>query len=129
MTYEDIAAKMVRLSTAIRWLRLGLRHPCVNPFIAARGVPSTVKKQVHIQVRGGTRLQRGLRERYGKQGSTVALCSAPRRRYPRGESYQDIVSRLEPVLVELMRQKDPILIVSHQATLRVLVSYLRDMGA
>ena len=50
-------------------------------------------------------------------------------RYPRGESYQDIVSRLEPVLVELMRQKDPILIVSHQATLRVLVSYLRDMGA
>lgn len=49
-------------------------------------------------------------------------------RYPRGESYQDIVSRLEPVLVELMRQKDPVLIVSHQATLRVVVSYLRDMG-
>jgi broad specificity phosphatase PhoE len=38
-------------------------------------------------------------------------------RYPRGESYQDMVTRLEPVLIELMRQKQPMLIVSHQATL------------
>jgi len=48
-------------------------------------------------------------------------------RYPRGESYQDIVTRLEPVLIELMRQKDPIVIVSHQATLRVLYAYLTDL--
>jgi broad specificity phosphatase PhoE len=47
-------------------------------------------------------------------------------RYPRGESYQDIVHRLEPVIVELMRHKDPVLIVSHQATLRVLYSYLTN---
>lgn len=47
-------------------------------------------------------------------------------RYPRGESYQDMVTRLEPVLIELMRQKDPIIIVSHQATLRVLYAYLTD---
>jgi broad specificity phosphatase PhoE len=30
-------------------------------------------------------------------------------RYPRGESYQDIVHRLEPVIIELMRQKTPVL--------------------
>jgi broad specificity phosphatase PhoE len=52
----------------------------------------------------------------------LLLCAAGKQkfsyRYPRGESYQDIVSRLEPVLIELLRQKDPILIVSHQATLR-----------
>lgn len=47
-------------------------------------------------------------------------------RYPRGESYQDIVHRLEPVIIELMRQKTPVLIVSHQATLRVLYAYLTD---
>ncbi len=47
-------------------------------------------------------------------------------RYPRGESYQDIVHRLEPVIIELMRQKDPVLVVSHQATLRVLYAYLTD---
>jgi len=48
-------------------------------------------------------------------------------RYPRGESYSDIVHRLEPVIMELMRQKGPILIVSHQATLRVLYAYLTDL--
>jgi broad specificity phosphatase PhoE len=47
-------------------------------------------------------------------------------RYPRGESYQDMVQRLEPVLIELMRQRTPVLIVSHQATLRVLYAYLTD---
>jgi broad specificity phosphatase PhoE len=47
-------------------------------------------------------------------------------RYPRGESYEDIVHRLEPVIIELMRATTPVLIVSHQATLRVLYSYLTD---
>jgi broad specificity phosphatase PhoE len=47
-------------------------------------------------------------------------------RYPRGESYQDIVHRLEPVSIELMRQRTPVLIISHQATLRVLYAYLTD---
>ena len=47
-------------------------------------------------------------------------------RYPRGESYQDIVHRLEPVIVELMRTKEPILIVSHQATLRCLYRCARE---
>jgi len=48
-------------------------------------------------------------------------------RYPRGESYQDIVLRLEPLFAELMRQRTPVLIVSHQATLRVLYAYLTDL--
>jgi broad specificity phosphatase PhoE len=30
-------------------------------------------------------------------------------RYPRGESYADIVHRLEPVIMELMRQRNPVL--------------------
>jgi broad specificity phosphatase PhoE len=49
-----------------------------------------------------------------------------RYRYPRGESYEDIAHRLEPVIIELMRTKGPVLIVSHQATLRVLYAYLTD---
>ena len=47
-------------------------------------------------------------------------------RYPRGESYSDIVLRLEPLMVELVRQRSPVLIISHQATLRVLYAYLTD---
>lgn len=49
-------------------------------------------------------------------------------RYPQGESYQDIVHRLEPVIIELMRQKGPVLVISHQATLRVLYAYLADIA-
>jgi broad specificity phosphatase PhoE len=49
-----------------------------------------------------------------------------RYRYPRGESYEDIAHRLEPVVIELLRCKSPVLIVSHQATLRVLYAYLTD---
>lgn len=47
-------------------------------------------------------------------------------RYPRGESYQDVIHRLEPVITELMRIDQPVLIVAHQAILRVLYAYLTN---
>lgn len=46
-------------------------------------------------------------------------------RYPRGESYQDLVARLEPVIMELERQTN-VLVVSHQAVLRCLLAYFLD---
>ena len=45
-------------------------------------------------------------------------------RYPHGESYLDIMTRLEPLVLELHSYQEPLLIVSHQATLRVLRAYL-----
>jgi len=45
-------------------------------------------------------------------------------RYPRGESYFDLIARLDPLIHELESYKEPILIVSHQATLRIIFSYL-----
>jgi broad specificity phosphatase PhoE/predicted kinase len=47
-----------------------------------------------------------------------------RYRYPRGESYADVVQRLEPVIVELERQRAPVLVVAHQAVVRALYGYL-----
>jgi broad specificity phosphatase PhoE/predicted kinase len=47
-----------------------------------------------------------------------------RYRYPRGESYADVIQRLEPVIVELEGLRRPILIVAHQAVLRALYGYL-----
>ena len=38
-------------------------------------------------------------------------------RYPRGESYEDLVARLEPVIMELERQ-DSVVLVAHQAVIR-----------
>lgn len=46
-------------------------------------------------------------------------------RYPRGESYEDLVARLEPVIMELERQHN-VLLVGHQAVLRCLLAYYMD---
>jgi broad specificity phosphatase PhoE len=47
-----------------------------------------------------------------------------RYRYPRGESYQDVIARLDPVILELERQQRPVVIVAHNAVVRALYSYL-----
>ncbi len=64
-------------------------------------------------------------------------------RYPRGESYEDVIQRLEPVMFELERARNPIMvffplscflyfinhfcqIVGHLAPLRCLYAYLRS---
>ncbi|XP_066930948.1 6-phosphofructo-2-kinase/fructose-2,6-bisphosphatase-like isoform X2 [Clytia hemisphaerica] len=49
-------------------------------------------------------------------------------RYPRGESYEDLVTRLEPVIMELERQHN-VLVVCHQAVMRCLLSYFLDTPA
>nr|XP_055040289.1 6-phosphofructo-2-kinase/fructose-2,6-bisphosphatase 2 isoform X1 [Misgurnus anguillicaudatus]XP_055040290.1 6-phosphofructo-2-kinase/fructose-2,6-bisphosphatase 2 isoform X1 [Misgurnus anguillicaudatus]XP_055040291.1 6-phosphofructo-2-kinase/fructose-2,6-bisphosphatase 2 isoform X1 [Misgurnus anguillicaudatus] len=46
-------------------------------------------------------------------------------RYPGGESYQDLVQRLEPVIMELERQGD-VLVICHQAVMRCLLAYFLD---
>lgn len=45
-------------------------------------------------------------------------------RYPQGESYQDVIARLDPLVLELERRRNPIVIVAHQAVLRALYCYL-----
>ncbi|KAH0830401.1 bifunctional 6-phosphofructo-2-kinase/fructose-2,6-bisphosphate 2-phosphatase [Lanmaoa asiatica] len=47
-------------------------------------------------------------------------------RYRGGESYRDVVVRLEPVIMELERQGN-ILIFGHQAILRCLYAYFHDL--
>jgi broad specificity phosphatase PhoE/predicted kinase len=47
-------------------------------------------------------------------------------RYPRGESYADLIQRLEPIIIETERCETPILIIGHQAVLRALYAYLTD---
>ncbi|KAL5202668.1 hypothetical protein ABZP36_013620 [Zizania latifolia] len=49
-----------------------------------------------------------------------------RYRYPRGESYLDVIQRLEPVIIELERQQAPVVVISHQAVLRALYAYFAD---
>jgi broad specificity phosphatase PhoE len=50
-----------------------------------------------------------------------------RYRYPRGESYLDVIQRLDRVIIELERQRVPVLVIAHQAVLRALYSYFADV--
>ena len=56
--------------------------------------------------------------------SSVTSCH----RYPSGESYLDVIQRLEPVVIEVERQKDSVCIVGHQAILRVIVGEKGKLG-
>lgn len=51
-------------------------------------------------------------------------------RYPGlgGESYLDVISRLRPIIIELERLKDHVLIVSHRVIIRVLLCYFMNLN-
>lgn len=47
---------------------------------------------------------------------------------PPPKSYEDLVQRLEPVIMELERQEN-VLVVCHQAVMRCLLAYFLDKSA
>ncbi|KAK2594013.1 6-phosphofructo-2-kinase [Conoideocrella luteorostrata] len=44
-----------------------------------------------------------------------------------GEAYADVIKRLRPMIVELERFKQHLLVISHRAIIRVLLSYFLDL--
>ncbi|CAF1354906.1 unnamed protein product [Rotaria sp. Silwood1] len=46
-------------------------------------------------------------------------------RYPGGESYHDLLARLEPVIMELERAAN-VLVITHQAVIRCILAYFLD---
>ena len=60
----------------------------------------------------------------------LPACTWPPARLPYfpPQSYQDLVQRLEPVIMELERQGN-VLVISHQAVMRCLLAYFLDKGA
>lgn len=47
-------------------------------------------------------------------------------RYPRGESYRDLINRIEPMIHEIERRDGPVIVVGHQATLRCIYGYFNN---
>ncbi|KAF8504190.1 bifunctional 6-phosphofructo-2-kinase/fructose-2,6-bisphosphate 2-phosphatase [Hysterangium stoloniferum] len=50
-------------------------------------------------------------------------------RAPRAESYHDLSVRLEPILIELEREQEDLLIISHASVIRCLLAYLIGLPA
>eukprot|EP01041_Mallomonas_annulata_P001059 gene1059-2075_t len=48
-------------------------------------------------------------------------------RYPRGESYLDVIARLEPMIIELERHREPVLIIAHQGILRIIYAFYKGL--
>jgi len=48
-------------------------------------------------------------------------------RYPRGESYMDVIQRIEPVIFEIERIREPVIVVGHQGMLRCLYGYFAEV--
>ena len=46
-----------------------------------------------------------------------------RYRYPRGESYMDMILRIEQIIFELEREDGPVIVIAHQGILRCLYGY------
>ena len=46
-------------------------------------------------------------------------------RYPSGESHLDVIQRLEPVIIEIERERECVCVVAHQAILRALYGYFQ----
>lgn len=65
-------------------------------------------------------------ERYPEEAA-ARRADKLRYRYPRGESYEDVIARLEPVVLELERQRKPVVLIGHQAVLRAIYGYLTDV--
>ena len=48
-------------------------------------------------------------------------------RTPFCNRYLDVISRLDPIIHEIERARDPILIVAHQGILRVILAYFKGL--
>ena len=49
-------------------------------------------------------------------------------RYPRGESYLDMIHRLDAMIMEMERHREPLLVIAHQGILRLLYAYYMGLS-
>ena len=54
---------------------------------------------------------------------TVYMRDPWKARFPGGESYFDLMLRLEPILIDIEQHTGPVILISHISTLQVLCSY------
>ncbi|KAL2862988.1 6-phosphofructo-2-kinase-domain-containing protein [Aspergillus lucknowensis] len=72
--------------------------------------------------------ERRIREEYPEEVAKHEL-DPYHHRYPRAESYHDLAVRLEPIILELEREQNDLLIIAHESVLRVLYGYLMACNA
>ncbi|XP_067159356.1 6-phosphofructo-2-kinase/fructose-2,6-bisphosphatase 4 isoform X3 [Apteryx mantelli] len=88
-----------------------------DPGLSVRGKEGVCEEMTYEEIQENYPLEFALRDQ-----------DKYRYRYPKGESYEDLVQRLEPVIMELERQEN-VLVICHQAVMRCLLAYFLDKPA
>ncbi|CAM9491025.1 unnamed protein product, partial [Ectocarpus fasciculatus] len=106
-----------------------------STMLCARETAQRIKNAGYVQWRALRELEAGICDGLTYEQIRVKFPSEYRAReqdklryrYPRGESYFDVATRLEPIIFELERNEKPLIIVAHQAVLRCLYAYFLDI--
>eukprot|EP00053_Salpingoeca_punica_P012014 m.107247 g.107247 ORF g.107247 m.107247 type:complete len:434 (+) comp15835_c0_seq1:526-1827(+) len=114
MDGEDVPNLQVWCSTLRRTIQTGALFPNLQPWKALDELDAGECDGMTYE-----ETQRDFPEMY-----EAREMDKYRTRYPRGESYHDVVERLEPRLLELERVEN-LLIICHQAVARCLMSYFK----
>ncbi|RMZ83792.1 hypothetical protein DV738_g999, partial [Chaetothyriales sp. CBS 135597] len=118
------------LKPLIVWTSTRRRTVETATYLATRGYKIRQRSQMS-QLNPGVcakKSERRIREEYPEEVEKHDL-DPYHHRFPRAESYHDVAVRLEPIILELEREKNDLLIIAHESVLRVLYGYLMACNA
>ena len=104
-------------------IRFEKHEVSVDGFLVARG-PIHLADYLHLH---GHSINKVIGKYSILKENEVCVWKYKQCRYPSGESYRDVIARLDTVVTELERGRDCVLVVAHQAILRALYGYFTDM--
>ncbi|KAK5076571.1 hypothetical protein LTS08_005740 [Lithohypha guttulata] len=119
-----------QLKPLIVWTSTRRRTVETSTFLAARGYQVRQRSQMS-QLNPGVcekKTERRIQNEYPDEVEKHDL-DPYHHRFPRAESYHDVAVRLEPIILELEREQNDLLIVAHESVLRVLYGYLMACNA
>jgi len=118
------------LKPLIVWTSTRRRTVETSQFLAAQGYKVRQRSQMS-QLNPGVcekKSEKRIRIEYPDEVEKHEL-DPYHHRYPRAESYHDVAVRLEPIILELEREQNDLLIIAHESVLRVLYGYLMACNA
>lgn len=109
-------------------------NPCPLPIVYSSTLPRALETIEHIKSQGShvilsslNMIDTGIVDSTNVNIIKEEMSKDPLNyRLPCGESYSDLIQRLDPLVVDLERQRNPVLVVSHLSTLQALYAYFSD---
>ncbi|KAF2859990.1 elongator complex protein 2 [Piedraia hortae CBS 480.64] len=127
---KDGAPESTALKPLTVWTSMRRRTIETSEFFARRGYSVRQRSQM-VQMNPGVcekMSEKKIRELYPEEVAKHER-DPYHHRYPRAESYHDLAVRMEPIILELEREQNDVLVIAHDSVLRVLYAYLMACSA